>query len=112
MYEEKTLADLKVGDKVFYDGQYGRYEIVIIERLTPRQIVTTVGKFWKDRGYGVGGGDWNFTCIRILTPEREERVSLELLRQIANELRDKITVPRETDEIKQFIEAIKPYCKE
>lgn len=68
----ESLENLKVGDKVFYDGR-STIGIKTIARLTKTQIILKNGqRFRKESGWLVGGDAWSATMIRILTPARIE----------------------------------------
>jgi len=111
MYEEKTLADLKVGDRVYWSSNYN-FGINEIERITKTLIILKNGSRYKrNTGYFFGATLWNVGHISILTPELEEKVYIAKLKNIAYHLKDKILIPKEKEALKQFIEAMKPYCK-
>lgn len=109
----ESLENLKVGDKIFYDGGYGRIGIVTISRLTSKQIIIKDGrKFWKDGGRIVGAGSHYWSILRLLTPERIEKVELVNLKEKAIYLRSKLAIPQDKKTLEKLIIALKPFVKD
>jgi len=107
----EELQNLKVGDRVYW-GSNHNIGINEIERITKTLIILKNGsRYKKDTGYLSGATVWNVEHIDILTPELEERVHIARLKNMVHNLLNKIVIPKEKEALKQFIEAMKPYCK-
>jgi hypothetical protein len=112
---DKTwLQNLKVGDKVYVSGAYGRVgTIETVKRITKTMII--VGRdsyemrYKKSTGYCCGDFTWGSGSIHQLTQERIDKIRVGKLKNKARELRDNLSIPQEEDELNKFIKALTPF---
>jgi len=116
--DKEWLNKLKVGDKVYIDGPYGRSgSVETVSRLTKTLIITTNNyndcetKYRKTNGYKYGGsGDVYYRVrLRKLTQERIDNILLDQLKTKAVGIIKNIQVPTTIPDIRKLIEALKPY---
>jgi len=107
------LDNMKVGDKVFWNGGYNGIGIFTVERVTDKQIVIMRGfdkkyecRYWKKNGRAVGNDEWGTNYIDTVTPERTEQVKARLLKRQAETLRDQLKLPVSTEGLSKFIELL------
>ena len=109
---EKTLQDLEAGDLAYVSSRYG-YSILEIKRITKTQIITTNGSKYRRRDGGlIGGGQYYYEYIQILTAEKKDKVKILRLKMRAKKMIDNIEIPIDTESLKKLIIAIKPFVPE
>ena len=106
------MQDLKAGDLAYVESNYG-YNILEIKRITKTQIITTNGSKYRRRDGGlIGGGQYYYEYIQILTAEKKDKVKILRLRLKDERMIDNIKIPCDTESLKKLIIAIKPFVLE
>ena len=107
------LENIKVGDKVYWNGSYNGVDIYSVVKVTDKQIVILRGfdkryecRYWKKNGRAVGKDTWVTDYIDVLTPERIENVKFVSLKRQAETLRDHLKIPVSIDGLKKYIELL------
>ena len=107
------LDNIKVGDKVFWNGSYNGIGIYTAVKVTDKQIVILRGldkkyecRYWKKNGRAVGKDEWVTDYIDVLTPERIEKVNFLSLKRQAETLRDQLKIPVSVEGLTKYIELL------
>jgi len=107
------LNNIKVDDKVYWNGSYNGIGIYTVVKVTDKQIVILRGldkkyecRYWKKNGRAVGKHTWDTDYIDILTPERIENVKFVSLKRQAETLRDQLKIPASVDGLTKYIELL------
>ena len=72
-----NLKELKVGDKVIYEGRLSGEAIVTVEKVTKNHIYAGGLKYRKSDGYPVNGNVWSNYYIRCATADEIKKVVAE-----------------------------------
>lgn len=107
---KESLENVKVGDKLFYEGAYQKIGMVTVERITKTQIITKDGgRFRIKDGFRIGSDAFNHSMIRPLTASRVERIAIAELKVKAIFLRDKLAIPQDRRSLEKLVAALKPF---
>ena len=72
-----TLYDLKVGDKVIFEGRLSGEAIVTVEKVTKNHIYAGGLKYRKSDGSPLNGNVWSNYYIRCATADEIKKVVAE-----------------------------------
>lgn len=107
---KESLENVKVGDKLFYEGAYQRIFTVTVERITKTQIIIKDGgRFRIKDGFRIGSDAFSHSMIRPLTASRVERVAIVELKAKAIFLRGNLAIPQGRRNLEKLIAALKPF---
>lgn len=78
--ENEWLASLKPGDEVATPRRLGhRAAILLVDKVTPTQIVCGLQRYRKDNGRVIGSESWSAHSIKPVTPELRQEVETQSL---------------------------------
>ena len=116
--ENKTLANIQVGDYVLLRPSHKPAYIDQVVRTTEKQFLINGGlRFWKKDGYAVGQDTWARTTAKIVSEEdyqkfKDQEKSLQLIFKVSRLLQQDLSL-RKTNipsfVIEQWIEVIRSY---
>ena len=109
------LQNLKIGDEVYISRNFTHPEFAIISRTTNTQFMVSIGKyerrFWKENGKELGGDTWNRRYLIKPSPEIREEIEVAALKNKAQILKNKLSIPRTKIELTDFIEKLSSLVK-
>jgi hypothetical protein len=116
------LQNLKVGDEVYISQDYNeppRHAIVL--RTTEKQIIVKEkansggeyeSRFWKKNSKEVSSDSWHSHFLLEPSPKIREEVEVSRLKNQAQILRNKLSIPQTKPELIDFIEKLSSLVKE
>lgn len=120
MTDQEWRDQLSIGDEVFVSQPYGRPPAAAeVSRFTKTQIFIRKNgdspgferAYRKKDGWLVGGDSWGTSSLIQPTEKVREQIEISMLKGVAANLRSKLAIPQEKQELLALIAALGRFVK-